>query len=462
MSEVLAKHTGLHTSGKIRPRRAKSLMTFALLTCLIPITASLTGIALMAGVIASFIHPGRRQSDPMLTVLVSGGKMTKALHLARAFHAAGHRVVLTETERYRYCAHRFSNAVDAFHVMPEPGSKAYGPAMETLVLREGVDVFVPVSSPASSVPEAQIATTLPGGCQTLHLDLEAIEEVDDKERFAIAARSLGLRVPKSIRITDPAQVETFDFSDETRPFILKSIAYDPLHRLDLTPLPIANARANSAYIRSLPISSSNPWVLQEYIEGDEFCTHGTAVDGKLTAYCCCASSPFQINYEHLNIPEIQTWVEHFVEGRNLTGQVSFDFIRELDTGEIFAIECNPRTHSAITLFTNFVELSDAYLSNPPRPDTLLPPAAARPTYWIAHEIWRLGGALVGQGDRRVGSIMATLLGGRDAVFQWRDPIPFFALHHVHIPSLILRAMRTGQGWMKIDFNIGKLVQRGGD
>ncbi len=54
------------------------------------------------------------------TVLVSGGKMTKALVLARLFHAAGHRVVMVETARYRLTGHRFSRAVDAFHVVPDP------------------------------------------------------------------------------------------------------------------------------------------------------------------------------------------------------------------------------------------------------------------------------------------------------------------------------------------------------
>ena len=54
------------------------------------------------------------------TVLISGGKMTKALQLARSFHSAGHRVVLVESAKYRFTGHRFSRAVDAFHCVPEP------------------------------------------------------------------------------------------------------------------------------------------------------------------------------------------------------------------------------------------------------------------------------------------------------------------------------------------------------
>ncbi len=52
--------------------------------------------------------------------------------------------------------------------------------------------------------------------------------------------------------------------------------------------------------------------------------------------------------------------------------------------------------------------------------------------------------------------------GRDAVFDWSDPLPFLVLHHVQIPVLLLRALVAGKDWIRIDFNIGKLVEAGGD
>ena len=52
--------------------------------------------------------------------------------------------------------------------------------------------------------------------------------------------------------------------------------------------------------------------------------------------------------------------------------------------------------------------------------------------------------------------------GTDAIFDWNDPLPFLMLHHVHIPWLLLQNLRRGQDWMRIDFNIGKLVEPAGD
>ncbi|MGV3564071.1 MAG: hypothetical protein ACO1ON_12400, partial [Nocardioides sp.] len=70
-----------------------------LLTATLPVNLALAGAATLrrtpSGAVARPTTAERR------TVLVTGGKMTKALVLARAFHAAGHRVLLAEQARYR-------------------------------------------------------------------------------------------------------------------------------------------------------------------------------------------------------------------------------------------------------------------------------------------------------------------------------------------------------------------------
>lgn len=73
----------------------------------------------------------------------------------------------------------------------------------------------------------------------------------------------------------------------------------------------------------------------------------------------------------------------------LTGQACFDFIQADDDGQIYAIECNPRTHSAITMFYRQPEVADAYLGRNYQIGPVLPAHSNRPTYWIYHELWRL-------------------------------------------------------------------------
>ncbi|MCW2553043.1 MAG: hypothetical protein JWR78_2824 [Mycobacterium sp.] len=451
MTALLDIGTRLHTNDS-RHRDAnvgRTLAALAALRLTLPVD-----LALVAGAIL------RRTRDPLAhrgiaarrTILISGGKMTKALQLARSFHSAGHRVVLVESAKYRYTGHRFSRAVDAFHCVPEPTAPGYAAALRDIALLERADVFVPVSSPAASVHDARAREMLDDVCEVLHVDAHTVELLDDKEKFSWIAAALGLRVPDFRRITDAQQVIDFDIPDG-RSYILKRIAYNPVGRMDLTRLSSATPQRNAAFARSLSISEADPWILQEFIEGQEYCTHGTVRNGWLQVYGCCESSAFQINYESVDKPEIHSWVEQFVGNLDITGQVSFDFI-EADDGHAYAIECNPRTHSAITMFHDHPQVAAAYLDD--GHPLITPRTGPRPTYWIYHEVWRL----LTEADRV--RRLRTILRGKDAIFTWWDPLPYLMVHHLQIPSLLLVNLRDRRGWTRIDFNIGKLVEPGGD
>ncbi|GGF50645.1 hypothetical protein GCM10011519_25760 [Marmoricola endophyticus] len=431
--------------------RARTLGALALLTTALPANLVLTGAALARGAVRGRptpATPARRR-----TVLLTGGKMTKSLTLARAFHAAGHRVVLAESPTYRLSGHRFSRAVDAFRTIPDATDPSYALALRELVREEGVDVVIPVCSPVSSRYDARAKAVL--GCEVLHPDPETLEAVDDKARFAELAHSLGLAVPETHRVSDPEEVVAFDFAAHPgRRYVLKNLDYDPVNRLDLTPLPRPTAPETAALARSKPISADHPWILQELVEGREYCTHGTVRDGRLQVYTCCASSAFQLNYETVDKPAVRAWVERFCEGTGTTGQLSFDLIEQAD-GTVKGIECNPRTHSAITLFAGDARLAPAYLEE--REAAIEPLAGARPTYWTYQEAWRL--------LRHPGTLpqrWRVVREGRDAIFDVDDPLPFLAVHHLQIPWLLVRCLVRGGDFVRVDVNIGKLVEAGGD
>ncbi len=434
------------------PMTARTVATLALLGCALPFNLALTLGALLRGLI--FGAPAPATPSPRRTILISGGKMTKALHLARAFHRAGHRVILVEAEKYRLNGHRFSRAVDRFHTVPAAGDPGYTAALVDIVRREAVDVYVPVCSPASARDDALARAQLSEYCEVLHFNPATLDRLDDKAAFCAAAAELGLAVPDAHRITAPGQVLDFDFAAGDSPYILKSIAYDPIRRLDLTRLPGRDLEHTRGFLARLPISEDNPWVMQSFVTGPEYCTHSTVRDGQLQLHCCCESSASQLNYAMVDVPEIETWVKRFVGALGLTGQVSLDFIRGED-GSYYAIECNPRTHSAITMFYDHPGVARAFLDRGVA--TLTPQPTSRPTYWLYHELWRL--------LRHPAGARATLgriAHGNEAIFAWEDPLPFLMVHHLQIPALLIANLRRRGRWSRIDFNIGKLVEPGGD
>lgn len=428
---------------------AKTIGAITLLEATLPLNLVIVAAAVLRRGPRPTLPQGERR-----TVLVSGGKMTKALVLARLFHAAGHRVVMVETARYSLTGHRFSRAVDAFHVVPPPTSPDFADEMLRIVKEEDVDVWVPVSSPASSLPEAQAAELLDGHCDVLHLDSDTLRRVDDKHAFAEMAAAIGLPVPVTHRITDPQQVLDFDFDAHPGPWVLKSIPYDPVRRLDLTPLPRPTPAATAAFVRDLPISPEQPWILQDLLIGTEWCTHGTARAGRLQVWACCRSSAWQLTYEQVEHPAIRDWVERFVAAYDLTGQVSFDFMEAPD-GTVRAIECNPRAHSAITLLAGRTDVAAAYFDDDATP--VEPPLGGRPTYWLHHELWQ---ALRHPSTAK--ARLRTIARGTESVLDGHDPLPFLALHHLHLPSLLMQNLLAGRPWLKVDVNIGKLVEPAGD
>ncbi len=433
---------------------ARTVATLLLLSAALPLNLAVTALALLRSAWAPAPVAPAPDPDGPRTVLLSGGKMTKALALARAFHRAGCRVILVESPTYRWTGHRFSRAVDRFYTVPAPQDAGYAAALVEIVRREHVDVYVPVCSPAAARHDAEAMAVLSEHCAVLHFDPPTLARLDDKYAFSVAASRAGLPVPECHRITDPQQVLDFDFAAGGKRYVLKSIPYDPVRRLDLTPLPRPTPRETAAFVAALPISEQRPWILQEFIAGQEYCTHSTVRDGQVQLHCCCESSSFQLNYAMVDKPEIESWAREFASALGLTGQMSLDFIQAPD-GTAYAIECNPRTHSAITMFYNHPQVARAYLES--GVPTVFPRADSRPTYWLYHELGRLVLA-----PTRWAETARTIARGTDAIFDWNDPLPFLMVHHAQIPSLLIDNLRHRRPWIRIDFNIGKLVQPAGD
>ncbi len=435
----------------------KTVGTLFLLLLAFPFNLALVLVALAVNLFTLPFRQPVKIENPK-KVLITGAKMTKALQLARCFHQAGHEVTLVETHKYWLTGHRFSRAIKHFYTVPIPEKDLEGFCQELLniVKREKIDLVIPVSSAAGSYNESLAKMLLKDYCEVLHFDPEITQMLDDKHSFCKKAQELGLSVPKSFYITDPQQILDYDFRDGYQ-YILKSLKYDSVTRLDLTQLPFEGMEE---YVRSLPISESRPWTMQQFIQGQEYCTHSTVRNGKVRLHCCSKSSPFQVNYEQVDNPEIYAWVETFVSKLNLTGQISFDFIQTKD-GTVYPIECNPRTHSAITMFYNHPGVANAYLTDaehetePP----ITPLTNSKPTYWTYHEIWRLTGI---RSFQDLQAWLKKVTQGTDAIFKINDPLPFLMVHHWHIPLLLLGNLQKLKGWVKIDFNIGKLVELGGD
>jgi catechol O-methyltransferase len=285
-------------------------------------------------------------------------------------------------------------------------------------------------------------------------------------------------------------------------YIMKTTGVDDASRASAaTVLPRRTLSQTYNHVARLSISKSTPWILQQYIKGEEYCTHAVVIDGKVKLFVACPSSDLLMHYQAMP-PEfgLNQAMLHFTEefarraGPNFTGHLSFDFMVEETITEgsvqkkIYPIECNPRAHTAVVLFSGIKGSSDmvnAYMSvldssavngvsgnfELPLPDLDAGSVAfPRPTtpgyYWVGHDLvtlvlhpllrlltFRIG---MWQFIHHVTTFVNHVLFWKDGTYEIWDPLPWWWLYHVYWPGQFWVCLRTGRRWSRMNVSTTKV------
>ncbi|KKY35075.1 putative carbamoylphosphate synthase large subunit [Diaporthe ampelina] len=464
------------------------------------------------------------------TILVTGVGMTKGLTLARAFWLCGYRVVAADFDvgscaawtPWKKGRWSYSLAFDAVYSLRRPVVKdgmddrekeevrtAYTRDICKIVEDEVVDLWVSCSGVASAVEDAMVKEALdkvspsPRGrrrCACIQFDVPTTSTLHEKSAFIRHTKALKLTVPETFEVTSQAEVldalASATRENPGRKFILKPVGMDDANRGNMTLLPLPTARETGSFVRRLPVSRARPWILQQFIRGGrEYCTHALVVGGAVKVFAACPSSELLMHYEALPADdpltaEMLDFTTKFAAaaGAGFTGHLSFDFMAEEDGdggARLYAIECNPRAHTAVALFAQPGEqmrwMVEAYASavNAPlkplkamgnsgaAPGMVWPPADATPRYWIGHDfvtrallpwlnllLWKPGsGGLLVDG---VGELVQHVLYWKDGTFELWDPWPFVALYHHYWPRAILASWWKGEQWSRLNVSTTKM------
>ena len=63
---------------------------------------------------------------------------------------------------------------------------------------------------------------------------------------------------------------------------------------------------------------------------------------------------------------------------------------------------------------------------------------------------------------RLKSFMKLVCSGKDPLIDGNDIMPFIMFNYFQVPVLLIDVLASGNQWKKVDFQIGKVVQMGGD
>jgi len=463
------------------------------------------------------------------TVLVTAVAMGKGLALARAFRLAGHRVIGVDFDTTHY-AHssapssgRFSQALDEYYTVTTPLDRVswakYAEEMLKLVKLQGVDLWVPVSGVASTIEDALLKSVIEEetGCRTFQPDPKTCELLHDKHKFIQAVREAGLKAPVTVLVESQEEVFNVLRGRPDLTFIVKCVELDDVSRADMTKLPQPTPLETERFIHSLDISPQKRWVVQQFIRGNEFCAHAVVVRGSVSAFVACPSSEMLMHYSALPATSplsraMLAFTRRFaktLEGGNITGQLSFDFL--VDTGsargkapqdiELFPIECNPRAHTALILLAaEPLSMAASYLGllheprlpnskanshrkgKDPEDDTNIstvthadtatfdghPSSSPTSFYWLGHDLVtdlvvpivdllaaRAGPVRVAKTIFRFG---VRALTWNDATFRVDDPLPWWWLYHVYYPWLFVTSLATGKRWSRVNTSTTRVFE----
>ena len=510
----------LGSQSSVLQHRIQDLWLIVLSLIFLPIDSFITFWSLvLSNVLHSAAEHRRKQarhapSFKPRTILVTGVGMTKGLSLARQFYEAGHDVIGADFEASgsRVCG-RVSRALKKFVPLRKPnakeGSSPYIQSLLDVVLKERVDLWVSCSGVASAVEDGEAKQIVEArtSCKAIQFDVQTTQILHEKHTFIDRTRELGLTVPETHTITSREAVDSaLRDAPEGRRYIMKTIGMDDSNRGDMTLLPKATPEETTKHLNKLKISEKSAWIIQQYIKGQEYCTHALVVKGHVKAFVACPSAELLMHYQALPTGsrlsnEMLKFTQTYAAagGDSFTGHLSFDFLvedAELDRLQdnpdanitLYPIECNPRAHTAVALFNGTPGMASAYL-------TLLDPSSSiRSTYaeatangtvnehivapryldvryyWIGHDLVNLVllplfGLLTLDRDsslsgvaKGIDTLLDRLLFWKDGTYEFWDPLPWWWLYHVYWPWQFLLCFLAGKKWSRLNVSTCKMFE----
>lgn len=350
-----------------------------------------------------------------MNILLTGGRAPVTLDLARAFHRAGHTVFMAESLRGHVS--QPSNAIKANFVVPaaRQETEAFLAALKRIIEENQIELLIPTCEEVFHI--AKGLDTLP--CRAFTEPLAKLDGYHNKWKFVVKAGDCELRVPESMLITREDDL-LFAYA-HWRGLVLKPV-YSRFASRTLIRPPLKEALATLTFDRQ------QPWIAQEFIEGEQFCSYSVCQNGRITAHAVyptsfTAGQGATIAFQPVQHAAIYEWVRTFVERFNVTGQMAFDFIQTAD-GHVTALECNPRATSGAHLLTNnpqFVESFFNTSTSSVQMDCVTPYANTSRMLGTAMLMYGMPTAIA---NGKFGAWLKTFLHSDDVILDFKDPMPF--------------------------------------
>ena len=311
-----------------------------------------------------------------MNILVTSSRMPFALDEIRKFGRSGHRVFAADTIYAAPGGHSRYVIERADVAPPQKNSRDFIADIVRLVRRLAIELVVPCFEEAFYL--AYHAPLLSRLVRVFTSEFPLLARLHNKSSFRQLAQTLAIATPRTTTVTSALELGAA-LRDYPRYF-----ARPAWSRGGLELFTNSGPLAGALLLDDCAPSAKRPWIVQEFVDGQDLCSFSVAQHGRVVAHCTyfhpkVIEHAGGIVFESIVDGETLACVKRIVEATGYHGQISMDFIR--GPRGLVVLECNPRPTAGVHLMPQEM-LVDAVLGHV-NGTVALTPAGVRRMYAAA-------------------------------------------------------------------------------
>lgn len=292
-----------------------------------------------------------------MKILTTSVRLPHALAIIRHLGRAGHEVYATDT--FRTSPGLGSKYVSKAIITESPvfETRRFIEQLEEAISEHQIDLLLPCFEEVFYI--AKHRERLARLTEVLCPSFEDLARLHNKESFTELTRSLSLLIANTRTVTSDEELQA---AIEEFPEFFARAAFS---RGGVELFTNTGPLAGSLSVEDVHPTRESPWVVQEFVHGEDICTFSLAQHGEIVAHSAYRH-PLTIEhaggivFESISEPESLEIVRAYAKETNFHGSVSFDYLKT-DEG-LFMVECNPRPCAGVTVMDS--EKFSAALENP--------------------------------------------------------------------------------------------------
>lgn len=288
--------------------------------------------------------------EKITRVMVTGGRAPVALNICKLLKNEDVKVYVAESVFFYICKNTKYKDLNIKIPKPRQDFEEFKNEVIKVVKKYEIDLIIPTCEETLYFSMIKEEVERETRAKVFTMKFNIIDILHNKEKFISYCSSINIKIPKT-KVMEIPKIEG------------DKIVLKPIYSRFGSKVLILDKNEAKNKLQEI----DNGYIAQEFIKGKQICTYAIVQNGNILCLCNYGTS-FVVNdgtnilFKYEENYKVRDIVKKIVKDLNFTGQISFDFI-ESENGEIYPIECNPRTTSGIHLIDSDEKIINKIINN---------------------------------------------------------------------------------------------------